>query len=93
VVGNPDLEGLGTIPVTALPTATDTSSSSPRLLELGLGAAFGLSLLVVALALAPWALPRPLAVPVYRHHDNLVFGGLAMALSLGFGILITFMSP
>jgi hypothetical protein len=93
VVGNPDLEGLATIPLSTVSTAVPSSSSSPRLLELGLGLALGLSLLAVCLALAPpWALPRPLLLHVYRHHDDLVFGGLAMALSLGFGILIALMA-
>jgi hypothetical protein len=55
-----------------------------------LAAALALSLLVVALALTPpTVLPRSFGLTMYERRDSLVFAGLATALSIGIGLLIT----
>jgi hypothetical protein len=70
--------------------ATANSSSSATLVPIVLAAALGLSLILVGLALAPpWVLPRPVGIVVYERRDPLVFAGIATALSIGLGLLIT----
>jgi hypothetical protein len=49
--------------------------------------------MVVAVALTPpWVLPRPVGAVVYDRRDLLVFAGIATALSIGLGLLITLAS-
>lgn len=73
-----------------VPVATLTSGSSSSLLPLLLGIALVLSLIVVGLAMTPpGALPRPVGIVVYEQRDSLVYGGLATALAIGLGLLIT----
>lgn len=75
---------------TVVPVASLSSGSSSSLLPLLLGIALGLSLVVVGVALTPpWALPRPVGIVVYEQRDQLVYGGIATALSIGLGLLIT----
>jgi len=65
------------------------SYGSSSFLTLALAGALVLSLLVVGLALAPpWLLPRPLELRLYGRHEDLLVGGLATTLSIGFGLLI-----
>jgi hypothetical protein len=60
------------------------STSTPVLLTLALGAALGLSLLVVAVALTPSrALPGRMSGLVYDRRPLLIFGGFAVAFSIG----------
>jgi hypothetical protein len=67
-----------------------SSGSSSSLLPLLLGIALGLSLVVVGLALTPpRALPRPVGILVYEQRESLVFGGVAIALAISLGLLIT----
>jgi hypothetical protein len=73
-------------PVSATVSAVDTSSS---LLPLALGAALGLALLVVAVAATPpWVVPRQMNVLVYEHREPVIVWGLAMAISIGLGLLV-----
>jgi Flp pilus assembly protein TadB len=66
--------------------------SSSFLLALALGAALGLSLLVVAFALTPaWALPRSVLMLVYDKREALILLGFAAALSIA--VAITFAVP
>ena len=37
----------------------------------------------------PGALPRPVGIVVYEQRDSLVYGGVATALAIGLGLLIT----
>jgi len=70
--------------------ASIRSGSSSSLLPLLLGIALGLSLIVVAIALTPpWALPRSIGIVVYEQREQLVYGGLATAIGIGLGLLIT----
>jgi hypothetical protein len=74
-----------------VPVAAASSDSSSLLFPLALGAALGLSLLLVLLALTPaWALPRPMEALVYDRRELLIFVGCAAALSIGLGFTITF---
>jgi hypothetical protein len=67
-----------------------SSGSSSRLLPLALVIALGLALLMVAIALTPpWVLPRTVGVAVYDRRDSFVYAGIATALSIGLGLLIT----
>jgi hypothetical protein len=60
------------------------SASTPVLVPLVLGVALGLSLLVVAVALTPSrALPRRMLALVYDRRPLLIFGGFAVAFSIG----------
>jgi hypothetical protein len=71
-----------------VPVASSTSSSSSTL-PLLLGIALGLSLLAVALAATPpWLLPRQMAGPVDEHREAVMFGGMAIAISIGIGFMI-----
>jgi hypothetical protein len=64
--------------------------SSSTLLPILLAAALGLSLIVVAVALTPpWVLPRTFGAVVYERRDSLIYAGIATALSIGVGLLIT----
>ena len=75
---------------TVEPIASVSSGSSSTLLALGLVIALGVALLVVAIALTPpWVLPRPVGIAVYERRDSLVYAGIATALSIGVGLLIT----
>lgn len=77
---------------TVVPVA-NVSSGSSTLLPLLLGIALGLSLVVVGIALTPpWFLPRPVGVAVYERRDGLIYAGVATALSIGLGLLITLAS-
>jgi len=75
---------------TVVPVASLSSAPSSSVLPLLLGIALGLSLIVVGIALTPpWALPRAVGIVVYEQRDQLVYGGIATALSIGLGLLIT----
>lgn len=75
---------------TVVPVASISSGSSSSLLPLLLGIALVLSLIVVGLAMTPpGALPRPVGILVYEQRDSLVYGGAAIALGIGLGLLIT----
>jgi hypothetical protein len=75
---------------TVVPVASLSSGSSSSLLPLLLGIALVLALMVVGVALAPpGALPRPVGIVVYEQRDQLVYGGIATALSIALGLLIT----
>jgi hypothetical protein len=75
---------------TVVPAASLGSGSSSILLPLLLGIALGLSFIVIAIALTPpWALPRSVGIVVYEQRDQFVYGGIATALSIGLGLLIT----
>ncbi len=66
------------------------SSASLGGLAVVLGIVLGLSLLVMAVALTPpWILPGPVGALVYDRRDYLFYGGVATALSIGLGIVIT----
>ncbi len=91
VVVHPDIAGGpgATLRPAASPVAVSMSHGSSSFLKLALAAALVLSLLVVALALAPPRLvPEPLELRLYGRHEDLIVGGLATALSIGFGLLI-----
>lgn len=69
-----------------VPVAAKGSSSSIALL---LGAALGLSLLVVAVAATPpWLLPRQMVRPVYEHREAVIVGAVATAVSVAIGLVI-----
>jgi hypothetical protein len=73
-----------------VPMAGLGSGSSSSLLPLLLAIALTLSLIVVGIAMTPpGALPRPVGIVVYEQRDSLVFGGMAIALGIGVGLLIT----
>ena len=73
-----------------VPVATLTSGSSSSLLPLLLGIALVLSLIVVGIALTPpGRLPRPVGIVVYEQRDQLIYGGIGIALSIALGLLIT----
>jgi hypothetical protein len=97
-LGNPpppeiQQSGPATLGPTVVPVASVGSSSSSTLLPILLGVGLGLSLMVVAVALTPpWVLPRPVGAVVYDRRDLLVFAGIATALSIGLGLLITLAS-
>lgn len=75
---------------TVEPIASVGSGSSSKLLPLGLVIALGVALFVIAIALTPpWVLPRPVGIAVYERRDSLVYAGIATALSIGVGLLIT----
>jgi len=75
---------------TVVPVASISSGSSSSLLPLLLGIALVLSLIVVAIALTPpWALPRSVGIVVYEQREQFVFGGIATAMGIGLGLLIT----
>jgi hypothetical protein len=85
--------GPATLGPTVVPVASVGSGSSSTLLPVLLGVGLGLSLLVVAVAMTPpWVLPRPVGAVVYERRDSLVYAGIATALSIGVGLLITFAS-
>jgi hypothetical protein len=64
--------------------AAVTSESQSIVLPLIFGAALGLSLLVVVLALTPpWALPRPVIGLVYARREALIFWASSIALTIG----------
>ena len=87
----PEITQLG--PATLGPTvavASLSSGSSSSILPLLLGIALALSLIVVGVALTPpGALPRPVGIVVYEQRDSLVYAGVAIALGIGVGLLIT----
>jgi hypothetical protein len=94
VTRNPDLDGgfVASLGPGVSATVNDPSVVSPGVLKLALGAVLLLSLALVALALAPpWLLPRPLLLRVHGHHDDFVVGSIAIALSIGFGLVIVFL--
>jgi hypothetical protein len=72
-------------------SATDVSSRSSRdLLPLALAIALAASLMLVAVALTPpRVLPRPVGILLYERRDSLLYAGVATALSIGLGLLIT----
>ena len=75
---------------TVVPVASLSSGSSSSLLPLLLGIALVLSLIVLGIALTPpGLLPRPVGIVVYEQRDQLVYGGIAIALSIALGLLIT----
>jgi hypothetical protein len=85
--------GPATLGPTVVPVASVSSGSSSTLLPILLGVGLGLSLLVVALALTPpWVLPRTVGTVVFERRDSLVYAGIATALSIAVGLLITFAS-
>jgi hypothetical protein len=60
------------------------------LLPLVLGIALGLSLMIVAAALAPpWAMRGSVAVVVENRRETLLYTGLAVALGVGLGLGIS----
>jgi hypothetical protein len=82
--------GPATLGPTVVPVASVSSGSSSTLLPILLGVGLGLSLIVVAVALTPpWVLPRPVGAAVYERRDSLIYAGIATALSIGLGLLIT----
>jgi hypothetical protein len=89
-VGEPEIQaGLGP---TAVPPISVASASSSRssVLPFLLLIVFGLALAVVAIALTPTrVLPRPVGVMVYERRDPMVVAGIAIALGIGVGLLIT----
>jgi hypothetical protein len=86
---DPATLGPAVVPVVSV----GSRSSSSTLLPILLGAGLGLSLLVVAVALTPpWVLPRTVGAAVYERRDSLVYAGVATALSIAVGLLITFAS-
>jgi hypothetical protein len=94
VVGNPDLAGGLVRPVkpTLSGASVSNSHTSPTFVKLVLVAALALALLVVGLAFVPErVLPRSFLLRVDGHHDDLVFGGIATAVSIGFGLVIVFL--
>jgi hypothetical protein len=77
-------------PATPASVSSAGSGSSSVVLPLLLGIVLGLSLSAVAIALTPASvLPRPVGIMVYEWRDLLVFAGIATALSIGLGLLIT----
>jgi hypothetical protein len=73
-----------------VPVASLSAGSSSSLLPLLLGIALVLSLIVVGIALTPPAvLPRPVGMVVHDQRDSLVYGGFAIALGIGLGLMIT----
>jgi hypothetical protein len=79
-----------TLGPTVVPVAGLSSGSSSNLLPLLLGIALVLSLIVVGIAMTPpGALPRPVGIVVYEQRESLVFGGVAIALGISLGLLIT----
>jgi hypothetical protein len=85
--------GPATLGPTVVPVANVGSGSSSTLLPILLGAGLGLSLMVVALALTPpWVLPRTVGTVVFERRDSLVYAGIATALGIAVGLLITFAS-
>jgi hypothetical protein len=94
VIRNPDLDG-GVVALLAPGVragAGNAGASSPRVMNLTLGAVLVLSLVVVAGALASrWLLPRPLVLRAYGHHDDFVVGVIAVALSVGLALAIVFL--
>ena len=93
MLGNPDLAGGLSAPASAdLGATIGSNSHSSRFVKLVLGGGLLLALLIVGLAFAPaWVLPRSLLLRMEGHHDDLVFGGIATALSIGFGLVIAFL--
>lgn len=70
-----------------MPVAAVSSGSSSLLFPLALGAALGLSLLVVILALTPpWALPGVVHGLVYGRRELVIFGGVATAACISLAI-------
>jgi hypothetical protein len=72
-----------------VPVAAASSAPSSSFVPLLFGVALGLSLLVVAIGLAPpWALPGPVLALVYNRRDAIIFGGFATAAGIGLGLVI-----
>jgi hypothetical protein len=60
------------------------------LLPLLLGLPLAVALLALGIALTPaWALPRTVGMAVYERRDSLIYVAIAMALSIGLGLLIS----
>jgi hypothetical protein len=72
------------------PVATASSRSFSPLLALVLVSALALALAIVGIAVTPSrALPRAVGMVVYERRDSLIYVGIATALSIGLGLLIT----
>jgi len=79
-----------TLGPTVVPVASVSSGSSSALLALVFGIALGLALVVVAIALTPpWVLPRQMGAVVFERRDPMLIVGMATALGIGVGLLIT----
>ncbi len=86
---HPELKRPRASQVPAVLPAAAAGSDSSFLLPLALGFVLGLSLLIIALALTPpWALPRQVQVLVYDRREVMIFGGFAIALSIGLSITL-----
>jgi len=78
----------------ASPATTGADISSSLLVTLVLG--IGLAAAVVSIAVAvtpPWALPRPVAIAIHERRQELIFGGVGMALAICVSLAVTLWIP
>jgi hypothetical protein len=82
--------GRGALGPSVVPVASADSDSFSSLLPIVLVGALGLALILIAVALTPsWALPRTVGAVLYERRDSLIYAGIATAVSIGLGLLIT----
>jgi hypothetical protein len=85
--------GIGSISSDAPLTAGDSGSgtdSPPSFLPLFLMATLGIALAAVGVALTPpWILPRQMGFMVFERRDPMLIVGMAIALGIGVGLVIT----
>jgi hypothetical protein len=73
----------------AAPRHDAVESSSPAVVELGLGFTLGLSLLLFGLALTPLrALPRPFRAVAYDRREPLLYSAVVIYIATGLSIAI-----
>jgi outer membrane biosynthesis protein TonB len=81
--------GLGAVSPTVLTVSEVNSSSSSMVVPLALGLTFGLSVVLVGLALAPFrVLPSPVRAVAYDRREPLLYTGIVIYITTGVSLVI-----
>jgi hypothetical protein len=85
----PGMPGLRALAPTVLSGREVDSSSSSLTVPIVLGSTFGLSLVLVGLALMPlWVLPRPVRAGVYDRREQLLYSAVVIYATTGLSLVI-----